>query len=132
MSAMPVWEMVLVVCLAAVSAALVALLLAVRRVALRADALLGILESDARPILEQVKGLLDEARVIAGDARQELERVSSVVGRAQETVEAIGRIVGVVAGVTRAGRLISLVTGLRKGARIFIHRYRGGQGDRDA
>jgi hypothetical protein len=129
---MPPWEIALVVCLVAVTAVLVALGLALRRVALRLEGLLGILEADVGPLVGRVNRLLDETHAIAASAHHEIERVGVVVGHALDVAEGVGRIVGVVAGLTRAGRMMSLALAVKRGLNVFVHRYRAEQGDHDA
>jgi uncharacterized protein YoxC len=129
---MPPWEIAVVVCLAVVTAVLVALLLALRRVALRVEGLLGILEADVGPLVGRVNGLLDEVHAIAAGARHEMERVDVIVAHAQDVAQSVGWVVGAVAGLTRAGQLVTLALAARRGLNVFVHRYRGEQGDQHA
>jgi uncharacterized protein YoxC len=126
---MPPWEIALVVCLVAVTAALVALLLALRRVALRLEGLLGILEADVGPLLGRVDRLLDETHATAASVHHELERVAVVVTQAQDVARGVSHVVGVVAGLTRAGRMMSLALAIKRGLNVFVHRYRAEQGE---
>ena len=116
------------VCLVAVTAALVGVLLAVRRVALRAESVLGILEQEVHPLATDTRALLSDVSALTREAKHEMERVGAVTERAHEVAEGVSRVVSAVGGIARAGQLMSLAVGVRKGLDVFVDRFRKGQG----
>ena len=104
-------------------------LFAVRRVALRADNLLGILEHELRPLLAETHGLLDEARALSRQANREMERLGAVVAHVEDAAHGLSRVVGAVSHVTRVGQILGVALGLKKGVDVFLQRLAKGQGD---
>ena len=124
------WVAVVVLaCLIAVTAALIGVLLAVRRVALRAESVLGILEQEVHPLVTDTRALLSNVSGLTREAHREMERVGAVTERAREVAEGVSRVVSAVGGIARAGQLMSLAVGVRKGLDVFVHRLRKGEGD---
>ena len=115
---------VVVICLVAVTVVLVPTVLAVRRSAERADRVLAFLEGELRPLLGEMRELVQELRGLGGEAREELQRVGDLTDRAQNTVEGVGRVLGAVAGLTRAGQLVGVAAGLKAGLDMFLRRLR--------
>lgn len=127
---MPPWVgLLLALSAVAVAAALVAALVALRRVALRAEAVLGILAQDLHPLVAETRALLDEIRALTREANREMERLGAVTERAHEVADGLGRIVGAIGGIARAGQFVSLAIGLRKGLDVFVSRLRKDQGE---
>ena len=120
---------ILVIAGLAVAASLALLSLAVRRLALRAERVLGILESELRPLMGRVTTLTDDVDLLVRGATREVERLGTVTAEVQDVAEGIGRIVGALAGVSRAGQLVSVAVALKKGVDVFVHRFRREQGD---
>jgi uncharacterized protein YoxC len=120
---------ILVIAVLVVAASLVLLLLALRRLALRAESVLGILESELRPLVGRVTALTDDLDLLAREATREVERLGTVTAEVHDVAEGIGRIIGALASVSRAGQLVSVAVGLKKGVDIFVNRFRRGQGD---
>jgi uncharacterized protein YoxC len=120
---------ILVIAGLVVAASLVLLLLALRRLALRAESVLGILESELRPLVGRVTALTDDLDLLAREATREVERLGTVTAEVHDVAEGIGRIIGALAGVSRAGQLVSVAVGLKRGVDIFVNRFRRGQGD---
>jgi uncharacterized protein YoxC len=120
---------ILVVAALAVAAFLVLLLLALRQLALRAESVLGILESELRPLVGRVTALTDDLDLLARGATREVERLGTVIAEVHDVAEGIGRVVGALAGVSRAGQLVSIAVGLKRGVDVFVDRFRRGQGD---
>ncbi len=124
-------QLVLVVCAVAVSGALVAAILALRQTLRRTDAVLEIVEQELRPLIGQANGLTEEIRDLTRETRREVERVGEVTEQVQTVAEGLGRVVMGLAGLTRAGQVIGLAAGLRRGVDVFVQRLRRGQGDDD-
>jgi uncharacterized protein YoxC len=124
-------QIVLVVCAVAVTVALVAAILALRQTLRRTGAVLEIVEQELRPLIGQVNGLTEEMRDLTRESRREVERVGEVTEQVQTVAEGLGRVVMGLAGLTRAGQVIGLAAGLRRGVDVFVKRLRRGQGDDD-
>jgi len=124
-------QLVLVACAVAVSGAVVAAFLALRRTLRRTDAVLEIVEQELRPLIGQANGLTEEIRDLTRETRREVERVGEVTEQVQTVAEGLGRVVMGLAGLTRAGQVIGLAAGLRRGVDVFVQRLRRGQGDDD-
>jgi uncharacterized protein YoxC len=124
-------QMVFVACAVALTGALVAAILALRRTLRRADAVLEIVEQELRPMVSQVNGLTQEMRDLTREARREVERVGDMTERVQLAADGLGRLAGGLAGFTRAGQIIGLAAGLRRGVDVFVQRWRREQGDGD-
>jgi uncharacterized protein YoxC len=124
-------QIVLVVCAVAVTGALVAAILALRQTLRRTGAVLEIVEQELRPLIGQVNGLTEEMRDLTRESRREVERVGEVTEQVQTVAEGLGRVVMGLAGLTRAGQVIGLAAGLRRGVDVFVKRLRRGQGDDD-
>ena len=57
--------------------------------------------------------------------------MGEVTEQVQTVAEGLGRVVMGLAGLTRAGQVIGLAAGLRRGVDVFVQRLRRGQGDDD-
>ena len=124
---MPAWiQAVLAAAAVAVAVALVVALTALRRVALRAAAVLDILESEFRPLVAEINGLIKDVRAVAHEARDEMARVRALTERAREVIDGLARIVGALAGLTRAGQLMGLAASVKRGLDVFVQRLRKG------
>lgn len=118
----------LIVCLVALSAAMVAAVLALRRTLQRTEALLGTLEREIRPTIEDLRGLTQELSSVTHEARASVTKVSVALDRAGELAAGVSSVVSGLAGFTRVGQAIALVAGLRRGAGVFTRRLRGPAG----
>jgi uncharacterized protein YoxC len=126
---MPFWvQMLLWLASFALLVALVAAVWALRGMAKRAEAVLTIVEQELRPLIGQAVALTEDVRSLTRDARQELERVGAVTDRVEDIATGLGRIVGTVSGLTRAGQIVGVAAGIKKGLDVFVHRFRQ-QGD---
>ena len=125
----PWTEAVLALCAVAVTVAVVWTLVAVRRAVERADGVLGILDQELRPLVGQVHALTEDLRRVLKEATQEIERVAVITDQVQTIVDRVGGLLGALGGFTRAGQLVSLAVGVKKGLDVFIHRMRKEQGD---
>ena len=126
---MPFWvQLLLSLASLAVLLALVAAVWALRGVAQRAEAVLAIVEQELRPVIGQAVALTEDVRSLTRDASRELERVGAVTDRVDDIAGAVGRIVGTLSGLTRAGQIVGVAAGLKKGIDVFVQRLRQ-QGD---
>ena len=108
-----------------------AAILALRQTLRRSDAVLEIVEQELRPLIGQANGLTEEMRDLTRETRREVERVGEVTEQVQTVTEGLGRVVMGLAGLTRAGQVVGLAAGLRRGVDVFVQRLRRGQGDDD-
>jgi uncharacterized protein YoxC len=113
---------VLLTCAVVLTAAVVALLLAVKRTAQRTDAVLRIVEEELRPLIGQAHALTDEVRTLTREAHLEVKRVGEVTERVNNVAEGVERMVSALAGLTRAGQVIGMAAALKKGVDVFVHR----------
>jgi uncharacterized protein YoxC len=126
---MPFWvQLLLSLASLALLVALVAAVWALRGVAQRAEAVLAIVEQELRPVIGQAVALTEDVRSLTRDASRELERVGAVTDRVDDIAGAVGRIVATLSGLTRAGQIVGVAAGLKKGIDVFVQRLRN-QGD---
>src|SRR5262245_6837557 len=122
-------QAVIVLCVVAVTIALVPALLALRRVTERGERVLAVLERDLVPLTERFKELVDEFRSLSHDARTELARVAMLADRAEDVASNVRRVLNALAGLTRAGQLVGVAAGIKTGLDVFLHRFRKQEGD---
>jgi uncharacterized protein YoxC len=120
---------ILLACAIVLTAAVVALLLAVKRTAQRADAVLRIVEEEMRPLIGQAHALTDEVRTLTREANLELKRVGEVTEHVNNVAEGVERMVSALAGLTRAGQVIGMAAALKKGVDVFVQRMSKHQGE---
>jgi uncharacterized protein YoxC len=126
---MPFWvQLLLSLASLALLLALVAAVWALRGVAQRAEAVLAIVEQELRPVIGQAVALTEDVRSLTRDASRELERVGAVTDRVDDIATAVGRIVGTLSSLTRAGQIVGVAAGLKKGLDVFVQRLKH-QGD---
>jgi uncharacterized protein YoxC len=126
---MPFWvQMLLSLAALALLVALVAAVWALRGVAQRAEAVLAIVEQELRPMIGQALALTEDVRGLTREAGRELERVGAVTDRVEDVATGVGRIVMTLGSLTRAGQIVGVAAGLKKGIDVFVHRLRH-QGD---
>jgi hypothetical protein len=126
---MPFWvQMLLSLAAFALLVALVAAVWALRGVAQRAEAVLAIVEQELRPLIGQGLALTEDVRGLTREAGRELERVGAVTDRVEVVAAGLGRIVMTLGSLTRAGQIVGVAAGLKKGIDVFVHRLRH-QGD---
>src|SRR5881396_4287926 len=127
---MPLWAQTLLTLAAlALMLALVAAVWALRRVAQRAAGVLTIVEQEMRPLVGQAHALTEDVRALTREAGRELERVGGVTDKVGSVADGFARFVGVVGGLTRAGQLVGVAAGVKKGVGAFVQRLRKEQGD---
>jgi len=122
-------QAVLVACAVLLTAAVVPAVLAVRRTARRAETVLTIVEQELRPLIGQLHALSEDVRTLTREAKEGIERVGEVTGRVHAVADGVGRAVTGLAGLTRAGQLIGMAAGLKKGLDVFVSRFSKNQGD---
>jgi len=126
---MPFWvQLLLSLAAFALLLALVAAVWALRRMAQRAEAVLTIVEQELRPLIGQALALTEDVRTLTREASRELERVGAVTDRVDDIATGLSRFVGTLSGLTRAGQIVGVAAGLKKGLDVFVHRFRH-QGD---
>src|SRR2546422_525998 len=111
-----------ILCLIAITIALVPAIIALRRSAERADRVLAIFEGELRGLVHELRGLSEEAR-------GEMQRIGGLTDRAQDAVEGLSRVMAAVTGLTRAGQLVGVAAGLKTGLEVFLHRLRRNDAD---
>ena len=127
---MPPWAQVLLTLSAVVlMLAFVATALALRRLARRAESVLTIMEQEMRPLVGQAHALTEDVRALTREAGRELERIGAVTDKVGSVADGFARFVGVVGGLTRAGQLVGVAAGVKKGVGAFVQRLRKEQGD---
>lgn len=127
---MPLWAQALLTLAAlALMLALVAAVLALRRVAQRAEGVLTIVEQEIRPLVGQAHALTEDVRALTREAHRELERIGAVTERVGDVAAGFARFTAVLGGITRAGQLVGVAAGLKKGIDVFVQRLRKAQGD---
>jgi hypothetical protein len=120
----PLGQAVVLICAVALTAALVLALLALRRVFVRTEAVLGVVEHELKPLSDQVGALSEDARRLTRETTSSMEHAGAVIRRAGEVTGQVSTLVGAVSTVTRAGRIVALAAGLRKGLSVFASRLR--------
>ena len=124
-------QIVLIGCAVALTAALVAVIVALRRALLRTHAVLEIVEQELRPLIGQANGLTQEVRDLTREARHEVERIGEVTEHVQTAADGLSRVASGLAGFSRAGQIVGLAAGLRRGVDVFVQRLRRERGDDD-
>jgi uncharacterized protein YoxC len=117
-------EAVVVVCIVALTIALVATLLALKKAALRAEGVLQLVEQEIRPMASQIESLAGELRTLSHHANEQLDRIGVVVQTLEDVSFKVSRVVGALGGLTRAGQLAGAAVGVKRGLDVFIRRLR--------
>jgi uncharacterized protein YoxC len=120
----PLAVAVLVICVVAVTVALVMALMSFRRVLQRSEVVLQLIEREIRPMAAQLGALTEELRGSSHRVALELERIGVVTRRLDEITSSIAKIVGVVSGLSRVGQIAALAGGLRRGLGVFVSRLK--------
>ena len=122
---MPVWlPFVLAGSAVVVSIAMLLVLLSVRRALQRTGNVLAIIERELGPLTSEVLRLTEDARALTQETTRELKRAGDVVERLHEAADGVARVTNALAGLTRAGQLVGVVTALRRGIEVFVQRMR--------
>ena len=117
-------EVVLGLCLLLVSLGLVWMLLAVKRTVERVERLLGILEPEVQRLVGEMSGLTGELRGLTREATHDLNELRVVTARVGAMLDTVSGFALMAAELTRVGRLVSLVFGVKRGVDAFVHRLR--------
>lgn len=126
---LPWVQAVLALGFAALVVVLAVTLLSVRRTVVRAEAVLGIVEQELRPLVADTHAVLAEVRALTRQANREMDRVGVIGERVEEVATGLGRLVGALGNLTRVGQVLGLIAGLKKGVDVFLYRYGKRQGD---
>ena len=125
----PWTQAVLIACAVVLTASMVTAILALRRALRRTDAVLAIVEQELRPLIGQAHGLADELRDLARETRRDVVRIGEVTEHVETAAEGMSRIVVALGGLARAGQVVGLAAGLRRGVDVFVSRLRRDGGD---
>lgn len=116
--------LVLVLCGVVLTAVVVRAVIALTNAVRRADRLLGIAEQELRPLIGQAHALADEVQTLTREAGLEVKRLGEATERINTVADGLSRVIGALASLTRAGQVIGLVAGLKRGIDVFVQRYR--------
>ena len=105
--------------------------LAMRRASERAERLLTLAEQELRPFVAEAHELMQQVRALTQETRGEVARVGALTERMEDLTGGLGRVLAAVAGLTRAGQLVGVASGLKTGLDVFLHRLRKQQGAND-
>jgi len=125
----PWTQAVLIACAVVLTASMVTAILALRRALRRTDAVLAIVEQELRPLIGQAHGLADELRDLTRETRRDVVRIGEVTEHVETAAEGMSRIVVALGGLARAGQVVGLAAGLRRGVDVFVSRLRRDGGD---
>jgi len=125
----PAAQILLSLCALAVTIVLVPAIVAMRRSAQQAERILAILEEELRPLSGEIRALTEDLRALVKEANQDLERIGAVADRVHDIANGFARVVVALGGLTRAGQVVGVAAGLKRGIDVFVHRMRKGQGD---
>jgi uncharacterized protein YoxC len=124
-------QVVIALCVVALTVVLILALVAVRRSMLRAELVLMTIEREIGPLIARLQGLIDDLRTLVRQSNREVERFGVVADRVADLTERAAHLVNVVSGFTRIGQIVGAATGIKKGLDVFITRLRrhGGHSD---
>jgi len=126
---LPWAQAVLIVCAVVLTLALAAAILALRRALRRTEAVLTIVEQELRPLIGQAHGLTDELRDLTRETRREVARIGEVTEHVESAADGLSRVVVALSGLARAGQVVGLAAGLKRGVDVFVSRLRRNEGD---
>ena len=89
----PWWQIPLILCAIALTVALVAAVMALRRTLQRLEQVLAVLEAKLGPTLEDIRGLTQEAQAVTSDTRNTVARLSAMIEHASHVTESVGAFV---------------------------------------
>jgi uncharacterized protein YoxC len=121
----PWWLIPLIVCAVALTIALVAAVMALRRTLLRLEQVLAVVEVKLGPTLEDVRGLTQEAQAVTRDARRSVARLSTMIEHISQVTASVGAFVMGVRGFTQVGQLVGMAVAVKRGVNVFAQRLRG-------
>lgn len=120
----PLVVAVLGVCAVGITVALVAVLLSLKRLIERTESVMTLIEREIRPTASQLGALTEELRGVSHQVKLELERIGMITRRLDDITGTIAKIVGLVGGITRLGRLTGVAMGLQRGLEVFVSRLK--------
>jgi hypothetical protein len=115
---------VLVACAVAITVALVMVLISLKRLIERGEAILTLVEREIRPTASQLGALTEELRGVIHQVTLELARIGLITRRLDDMTGTIAKVVGVVGGIVQVGRLGGMAMGLQRGLGVFISRLK--------
>jgi uncharacterized protein YoxC len=121
----PWWLIPLIVCAVALTIALVAAVMALRRTLLRLEQVLAVVEVKLGPTLEDVRGLTQEAQAVTRDARHSVARLSTMIEHISQVTASVGAFVMGVRGFTQVGQLVGMAVAVKRGVNVFAQRLTG-------
>jgi uncharacterized protein YoxC len=122
-------QAVLIACAVVLTLALAAAILALRSALRRTESVLTIVEQELRPLIGQAHGLTDELRDLTRETRREVARIGDVTEHVESAAAGVSRLVGALSGLARAGQVVGLAAGLKRGVDVFVSRLRRDEGD---
>jgi hypothetical protein len=120
----PLVVAVLGLCAVGITVALVAVLLSLKRLIERTESVMTLVEREIRPTASQLGALTEELRGVSHQVKLELERIGMITRRLDDITGTIAKIVGLVGGITRLGRLTGVAMGLQRGLEVFVSRLK--------
>jgi uncharacterized protein YoxC len=120
----PLAQAVIVICVIALTAALVPMLLSLKRTAARAETVLQLVEREIRPMASQLGALSEELRTLSGKANREMERMGVVIERVGDASTKLTRVLGALGGLARVWQIAGVAAGVKKGLDVFVARLR--------
>ena len=117
-------QAVLIACVVVLTLALAAAILALRRTLRRTESVLTIVEQELRALIGQAHGLTDELRDLTRETRREVARIGDVTEHVESAAAGLSRLVVALSGLARAGQVVGLAAGLRRGVDVFVSRLR--------
>lgn len=120
----PLVVAVLGVCAVGITVALVAVLLSLKRLIERTESVMTLIEREIRPTASQLGALTEELRGVSHQVKLELERIGMITRRLDDITGTLAKIVGLVGGITRLGRLTGVAMGLQRGLEVFVSRLK--------
>ena len=118
----PWWLIPLIVCAVALTIALVAAVITLRRTLQRLEQVLAVVEVKLGPTLEDVRGLTQEAQAVTLDARNSVARLSTMIEHISQVTASVGAFVVGVRGFTQVGQLVGTAVAVKKGMNVFVQR----------
>ncbi|HET6369006.1 MAG TPA: hypothetical protein VFG27_17375 [Pseudomonadales bacterium] len=120
----PLLVAVLGVCAVGITVALVAVLISLKRLIDRTESVMTLVEREVRPTASQLGALAEELRGVSHQVTLELQRIGMITRRLEDITETIAKVVGLVGGITRLGRLTGVAMGLQRGLGVFVSRLK--------
>lgn len=102
--------------------AAIPVLLQLSRAARSAEQTLTAVEREIRPLASQIQALLQEHRTLAQQATRDLREVEGLALRGQEILGRLTNLTSLLGSVGAVGRVIGVAAGVTKGANVFLRR----------